>query len=257
MDIIIIILVSMFASLLTLFSGFGLGTILTPFFALFFPVNLAVALTGVVHLLNNIFKVFLFKKDARWDIVLKFGIPSIIGAFAGAWLLIQLSDLNPLYEYILWEKQFSITPIKLTIALLIIVFTFLEFLPLLKNLSISGKYLIPGGLTSGFFGGLSGNQGALRSAFLVKLNFTKNQFIATGVMIAILVDVTRLSVYFADFTSSGLTQNLPTLVASALSAFAGAYIGSKLLNKVTYKNIQRFVTAMLLTLAVLLGAGIL
>lgn len=37
-----------------------------------------------------------------------------------------------------------------------------------------------GGLLSGFFGGLSGNQGALRSAFLLKAGLSKEAFIATG-----------------------------------------------------------------------------
>ena len=34
------------ASALTLFSGFGLGTLLLPAFALFFPADLAVAMTA-------------------------------------------------------------------------------------------------------------------------------------------------------------------------------------------------------------------
>ena len=38
---------------LTLFSGFGLGTLLMPAFALFFPVTVAVAATAVVHLANK------------------------------------------------------------------------------------------------------------------------------------------------------------------------------------------------------------
>ena len=53
MEIVIISIVALFASLLTFFSGFGLGTILMPVFAIFFPVEIAIALTGIVHLLNN------------------------------------------------------------------------------------------------------------------------------------------------------------------------------------------------------------
>lgn len=40
-------------SALTLFSGFGLGTILTPVFAIFFPIEVAIASTAVVHLSNE------------------------------------------------------------------------------------------------------------------------------------------------------------------------------------------------------------
>ena len=56
MDFLLIGLVAFLASGLTLYSGFGLGTVLLPAFALFFPVEVAVAATGTVHLLNNLFK---------------------------------------------------------------------------------------------------------------------------------------------------------------------------------------------------------
>lgn len=59
MDILIICIAAFFTAILTFFSGFGLGTILTPVFMIFFPVDLAIALTGVVHFFNNIFKLVL------------------------------------------------------------------------------------------------------------------------------------------------------------------------------------------------------
>ena len=48
-DFVLIPLAALVASGLTLFSGFGLGTLLTPIFALFMPVELAVAATAIVH----------------------------------------------------------------------------------------------------------------------------------------------------------------------------------------------------------------
>ncbi len=55
----LVCLVALLASGLTLFSGFGLGTLLLPAFALFFPVEIAVAATAIVHLINNLFKLLL------------------------------------------------------------------------------------------------------------------------------------------------------------------------------------------------------
>ena len=54
MEFLIIAIVACGASLLTFFSGFGLGTILTPVFIFFFPLDVAIALTGIVHFLNNL-----------------------------------------------------------------------------------------------------------------------------------------------------------------------------------------------------------
>ena len=56
MEYILIPIVALLASALTFFSGFGLGTLLLPAFALFFPVDVAIALTAIVHFLNNTFK---------------------------------------------------------------------------------------------------------------------------------------------------------------------------------------------------------
>jgi hypothetical protein len=56
MDLLIIGLAALLASGLTFFSGFGLGTILMPVFALFVPVPLAVAATAVVHFANNLYR---------------------------------------------------------------------------------------------------------------------------------------------------------------------------------------------------------
>ena len=85
-----IAVVAALASALTLYSGFGLGTLLLPAFALFFPAPVAVAATGVVHLLNNLFKGTLLRKRADWPTVFKFGIPAVPAAIAGAWLLAWL-----------------------------------------------------------------------------------------------------------------------------------------------------------------------
>lgn len=64
MSCLIICSVAYVASGLTFFSGFGLGTLLSPALASFFPVELAVALTGVVHCLNGLFKLALIGQRA-------------------------------------------------------------------------------------------------------------------------------------------------------------------------------------------------
>jgi len=99
-----------------------------------------------------------------------------------------------------------------------------------------------GGLVSGFFGGLSGNHGALRSAFLIKAGLSKEAFVATGVVIAVLVDAVRLLVYGASFAVSGFSALGGAVggavVVATLAAFAGAYLGVRLIGKVTLRAVQ-------------------
>lgn len=253
---IILCVAALVTSLLTFFSGFGLGTILMPVFAVFFPVDIAIALTGVVHFLNNLFKLSLVGLRADKLVVLRFGIPAFIAALAGAWLLLQISDLQPIYQYTFRNNVYSITPVKLIISVLLMFFALIEVIPYFKNLQFEKDKLIPGGLLSGFFGGLSGHQGALRSAFLIKSNLSKEAFIATGIVIACMVDFSRLGVYLTGFSKSGLHENLTLMIAATLSAFMGAFLGSRLLKKITLKSVQSIVTIMLFILSIVLGLGI-
>lgn len=255
-ELIVLSLAALGTSLLTFFSGFGLGTILMPVFAIFFPVELAIALTGVVHFLNNLFKLSLVGMKADRQTVMRFGVPAFLAALVGAYVLVQVSDLDPIYEYTVGGKLFSIAPVKLTIAVLLIFFSVMEVIPSFKRMHFGKDKLVIGGLLSGFFGGLSGHQGALRSAFLIKSNLTKEAFIATGIVIACIVDFSRLGVYYTRFSDGILKENLALILAATLSAFAGAYLGSMLLKKVTMRGVQVIVTVMLVVLSVGIGLGL-
>lgn len=256
MEYFVICLIALLGSGLTLFSGFGLGTILLPVFGLFFPIEIAVVLTALVHFMNNIFKLLLFGKKAHKEVVFKFGIPALVFAFLGAYLLKLLTEMQPLFQYTIAEKTFEIMPLKLSIGLLLILFALFDFIPKLKNLEFDKKYLSIGGVLSGFFGGLSGHQGALRSAFLIRSGLSKESFIATGVVIACLVDISRLSIYFSKIMNHELALNYKLVLLATLSAFLGVYFGNKLLQKTTYKSIQNIVAMLLFAYGFLLIFGI-
>lgn len=256
MEFVVVPLVALLASALTLFSGFGLGTILMPAFALFFPVEIAVALTAVVHLLNNVFKLALVGKSADRGVVLRFGIPALVAAFAGAWLLISLSQAEPLATYDFIGRPAAVTTVKFVMAAIIACFAVLEILPAFQKWSVDRKWLPLGGALSGFLGGLSGHQGALRSVFLLRCNLEKQAYIATGVVIACMVDVARLSVYGLQFSWSHIEDNAMLLAISVAAAFLGAFGGAKLVNKVTLQGVRLLVAVMLVLIAAALAAGI-
>ncbi len=256
MDYIVICFAAFLVAILTFFSGFGLGTILTPVFMVFFPVELAIALTGVVHFFNNIFKLFLVGRNASKRVLFRFGIPAVIAAFIGAWLLLHIPDSVPLFSYNAFGKSFEVYPIKFIISILLIIFASMDLIPYFSKLQFGERKLPVGGALSGFFGGLSGNQGALRSAFLIKAGLSKEAFIGTAVVVSTLVDFTRLSVYFTRFTKTGLKDNLTLVLVATFSAIAGAYIGNRLLKKITLKFIQITVAVMLVFLSLALGLGV-
>lgn len=252
---VVVALTALAASFLTFFSGFGLGTILMPVFALFFDLKTAIALTAIVHLLNNVFKLSLVFKHINYPIVLRFGLPALAAAFIGAWLLNGL-DKNSLviFSYQFSQTTFHVTWSGVIIGFVILFFSIVELSSKLSHLSFDPKLLLPGGLLTGFFGGLSGHQGALRSAFLLRLNLEKSVFIATGVAIACLVDLARLSTYQYNMTM--VKTNLPILLVAVASSFAGALLGNKLFKKTSISFLKWFVGVFMLIVSILVIAGI-
>jgi uncharacterized membrane protein YfcA len=95
--------------------------------------------------------------------------------------------------------------------------------------------------------------------FLIRAGLSKEAFVATGVIVAIGVDFARLAVYggagiaaLADSESriGGL------VVTATLAAFAGAWLGSRLLAKVTLVGIQRVVAVCLVLIGIALATGL-
>jgi uncharacterized protein len=257
MSYLVVCTIALFASCLTFFSGFGLGTLLLPAFALFFPIHQAVALTAVVHFLNGLFKLALVGRHADRTVVLRFGLPALAAAFLGAWLLNRLSGLPAVYAYSAFDREWEVSPVKLVVGTLLLVFAAVELVPKLRDMTFPPRFLPLGGFLSGFFGGLAGMQGALRSAFLSRAGLSKEAFVGTGVVIACLIDVTRLGVYYASVMKIRGDLDGPLLAAAVFSAFVGAFVGNRFLKKTTMKGVQRIVALMLLAVGICLIAGVL
>jgi uncharacterized membrane protein YfcA len=259
--IILVSVAALIVSGLTFFTGFGLGTLLLPFFLLVFPPAIAVAATAAVHLLNNLFKFSLIGRHTAWRVLAQFGLPAAMTAFIGAMLLDVLTSGQSLVEYSILGREAVITPVKLVIGLMVIGFGLFDIFPSLHDLKIDRKWLPVGGGLSGFFGGLSGHQGAMRATFLVKAGLEKEAFIATGIACSILVDITRLSVYGATFFASSFQtvaegRGISLLVAATLAAFLGAFLGKRLLEKTTIESIRIIIGVLMLLTGLLVAVGL-
>ena len=241
-NLVLIAVASFVISAIVLYSGFGLSTLLMPVFAIFFPLPVAIAAAAVVHLVSNLFKFALFYKRIDWPTVFKFGIPAMFAAVIGSLLLTNISADEILMARI--------------IGGLIIFFALFELLPVLKKIIIPLKWLSFGGLISGFFGGLSGHQGAARSAFLLKTQTSKNTYIATGVTIAIMVDINRLIIYGTS-TISFTDKNISTALVVAIGAsLLGILVSNKFNKKINFNATQNLVGALLLLIGVLVFTGL-
>lgn len=260
MDLLVIGITAFIASGLTLFSGFGLGTVLLPAFSLFFPVPLAVAATAVVHFANNLFKLGLMGRAADWPVVARFGVPGALAALVGAGALASLDRLPTLVDYAWLGRPHTVTMVNAVVGCLIMLFAALELSPAFERLRIPARWMPVGGVLSGFIGGLAGIQGALRSAFLLRAGLSKDAFVATGVVAAVLVDAARLSVYGVSFVGDHLQRSAhiaPTVAVATGCAFVGAMLGKRMLRKVTLGVVRWVVAAAMFVVGAALTAGLL
>jgi uncharacterized protein len=255
MEILVVALAALGASLLTFVSGFGLGTVLMPVLALFMAPEAAVALTAVVHLLANLLKVGLVGREANRGALLAFGVPALVGGFAGGWLLRGWArDVEPV-AWQLGSWQFMTFPTALAIGIIMLLVALAELHPRFPHWRPSVRWLPLGGAVSGLLGGLSGHQGALRSAFLAALpGLTPVAFAATGAVIAAAVDLARLAAYGTS-TWAPAAEHGALLAAAGGAALAGTWLGARWIRKVTLPFVRRLVAVGVILVAIRLITG--
>jgi uncharacterized membrane protein YfcA len=70
--------------------------------------------------------------------------------------------------------------------------------------------------------------------------------------IALLVDFTRIPVYFAKMGGTGVGQQWLPIAAATLAAFAGAMIGKQLIPKITLRTVHLLVGILMIAMGVAL-----
>ena len=208
---------------LTVPTGFGTATLLVLWF---FPPHEAIALVAVVHGLNNGWKLWLFRGHVAGSVARRFAPLMIAGALMGAALQGRLSDALLL----------------MLVGLVLLALVAKSLSQRLREWRFGPHHDRWGGLAAGLLGGLSGHQGALRSSYLVERLPTKEGFVATAALLAVVVDATRLPVYALSHGDAMLT-NAVLLVLLVAAAFTGSWLGRRWLRRIEAPNLRRIVLA--------------
>lgn len=231
-----------------------MGTLLLPVFLLVMGPALAVAAVAPIHLFHNFSKLLLLRSHVNRRVLVQFGVPALAAAAAGSWGLVQITHLPALGEWSMLGKKFSICPLKLTVGLSLAVFSAWEIFD--GGGGIRSVPLWAGGLASGLLGGLTGHQGAIRSAFFLGKDLSKETFIATGAAVACLVDFTRLAVYLQMLRSFGGPIPWSVIGAGVAGAAIGLWIGRSGLQRISGEGFRRVVGVGLLVFGILLAGGV-
>jgi len=208
------LLITFIASVVSFITGFGLSTIMISSLVMVLPVVPVVMLVGVIHWVHNLWKFLLYRNKVNRNIVIFFGIPALVMSYIGAVLFTHST-----YDFL-----------HRLLGLFLMVYVLIVFIRPSLRLKPSKETLIGGGLVTGFFAGLFGIRGVIRSTTLSSFDLPKKEYIATTGFIGLIVDSMRLATYWQQgsfvFDERWRIALLPLIIVSFLGALIGRYIVS-------------------------------
>ena len=214
-------------------TGFGTSTIMIPVMTVFVPLPVVLLFVGIIHLCGDIWKVLLFKGGLDLKLILGFGISGIIASYLGARFSFIAGDL----------------PLKRILGAFLVVYVGFLFLKRQWALPKNSGTAVCGGALSGLFAGFFGVGGAVRGAFLTTFDLPKEVYLFTSGLIALFIDITRVSQYIRGGTRLG-SSFLYALFLCIPISFLAAFLAKKFLDKLPQKFFRIFVGVFLALVAV-------
>ena len=105
------------------------------------------------------------------------------------------------------------------------------------------------GALSGFFGGLVGNQGGIRSASMLGFHLSPKEFVATATGIALMVDVARMPVYIAT-QGKEIAAIWQYILIATIGVFIGTMVGGEILRRIPEKIFKKAVAVIILVIGI-------
>jgi uncharacterized membrane protein YfcA len=232
----LVFLAGAFGGAIASVAGFGIGSLLTPAIASVTGAKLAVAAVSIPHGIGTSIRLWRFRREVDWSIVKTFGLTSAAGGVTGA-------VLNT------WTSSRAL---EIVFGSLLVLAGASQATGYAKRWRLRGSLAWFGGALSGFFGGLVGNQGGIRTAAMLGFEVNKRQFVATTTAVALLIDAARVPVYVAS-QADAIASVSSTIAAAAAGVAIGTLLGERMLAHVPDRHFRTVVGVLL----VLLGASFL
>jgi len=214
-------------------SGFGIGSLLTPLIALQAGTKTAVAAVSVPHLIGTGLRFWALRGSLDRRVFWRFGLTSAAGGLAGALL----------------NARASSPALTIVFGSLLVFAGAAQITGSAQRWRFHGSVAWIAGALSGFFGGLVGNQGGIRSAALLGFDLPKERFVATATAIALMVDAARMPVYIAAERAQ-VAAIWPLVVISVLGVVGGTLAGQRVLMIVPEPRFKQIVGAIILLLGI-------
>jgi len=235
----LVVAAAVLAGAIAAVSGFGIGSLMTPLFLIWFPARVAVALVSIPHAVASTVRWLRLRRDVDMRVFARFGIASVIGGLVGA--LLQATLRSGVLTGLL--------------GLLMLIAGTTEILRRPIPLPSSPPVLLAAGGLSGLFGGLVGNQGGIRSASLLGFGLSPRQLVATATASAVLVDLARVPVYVAT-SGAALASQAALIAAASAGVVVGTFVGVPVLRRIPERVYRPLVGILLVLLGLSLFASL-
>lgn len=211
--------------------GFGIGSLLTPLFAVRLGTQLAVAAVSIPHFLATALRFWRLRSHVDRRVLVSFGATSAAGGLTGALL----------------HSYATNRALSIAFGIILLFVGASEMTGLARKMRFHGSVAWIAGAASGLFGGLVGNQGGIRSAALLGFDVDKQAFVATATAIGLIVDGARMPVYFVT-QSDAIARVWPLILLASAGALVGTIGGVRVLGRIPESAFRRVVAAILLVL---------
>lgn len=214
-------------------AGFGIGSLLTPMLALHFPLRLSVAIVSIPHFAGTVVRFVRLRRHVDRRVFLHFGILSAAGGLAGA--LLSSRANNP--------------PLAIVFGCLLLLAGLTGLFGITERFRFGRRTAWIAGALSGFFGGLVGNQGGIRSAGLLGFDIRRDALVATATAVALIVDGARMPVYLATQLRP-ILDAWPLIAVATAAVLAGTLLGVPLLRRIPEALFRRILSLLIVALGV-------
>tara|TARA_B100001142_G_scaffold194276_1_gene193256 strand:+ start:32639 stop:33385 length:747 start_codon:yes stop_codon:yes gene_type:complete len=241
MELIILIISAFITSSISAVLGMGGGIILLGIMAIIIPNGyMVIALHGIIQLISNTTRTFVFRKHLKMKLIKEFLIGAIIGAGLSAtiiFLLIKFFEVSS-------ASEIKVDFLKPIIGIFIIWYLFLKG-P--KKEKESKSFIKVGGI-SGLASIFVGATGPLIAPFFLNSNLSKENIIANKAACQMITHLTKIPLFIFFFNVNYIGE-YKLLFPLILAVFIGTNFGKKILNMIPEKLFIRLFKTTLFIIA--------
>ena len=221
MEYLILITAALITSSISAVLGMGGGIILLGIMAIIIPQGfLVIALHGIIQLVSNLTRTYVFKKHLRFKIINEFLIGSFIGLIVSSFIILFLVK----YFNVNSANEIKVDFLKPLIGIFIIWYLFIKKPKKSKN---NKSFYFVGGI-SGISTVFIGATGPLIAPFFLNKKLTKENIIANKAACQAITHLGKIPLFIYFFNVNYISES-NILIPLILAVFIGTNLGKKIL----------------------------